>query len=213
MRDLFITGTDTDVGKTVLAALLTAALGLTYWKPIQTGALAGRGRTDRQAVLDWAELSEDRTVAETYVFDPPVSPHLAASRNGTRIDLGSIHKPRFEVGRRLVIEGAGGVLVPINEKDLMLDLIGHLDAAAVIATRTTLGTINHTLLTVQALREAGSRTVGVVMIGEENTDNRQAIEHYGKVPVVGWIPPLDKIDRAALLEVFETHFDRERFNS
>ena len=212
MRDLFVTGTDTEVGKTVLSALLTTALDRTYWKPIQTGALEGKARTDRQAVLGWAELPDDRTLAEAYVFDPPVSPHLAASRAGTRIDLGSIHKPHVQAGRRLVIEGAGGVLVPINEKDLMLDLIEHLDATAVVATRTTLGTINHTLLTVQALREAGCRTVGVVMIGEENADNRQAIEHYGQVPVVGWIPPLEKIDRAGLLQVFETHFDRARFN-
>jgi len=95
---------------------------------------------------------------------------------------------------------------------VMRDLIAHLDATAVIATRTTLGTINHTLLTVEALREAGCRTLGVVMIGEENIDNRQAIEHFGDVPVVGWIPPLANIDRAGLLRVFETHFDRQRFS-
>jgi dethiobiotin synthetase len=212
VKDIFVTGTDTDIGKTVLSALLTTALGGIYWKPIQTGAMGGKARTDRQAVLEWAELSQDRALPENYVFDPPVSPHLAASWAGTSIDLASIQKPRGENGKRLVIEGAGGVLVPINKKAVMRDLIAHLDATAVIATRTTLGTINHTLLTVEALREAGCRTLGVVMIGEENIDNRQAIEHFGDVPVVGWIPPLANIDRAGLLRVFETHFDRQRFS-
>ncbi len=213
VKDLFVTGTDTGVGKTVLSALLAAALDATYWKPIQSGALGGEAETDRQAVLRWAELGEVNAASEALVFDPAVSPHLAARKAGTTIDLSAIHKPKTQDDRRLVIEGAGGVLVPINDTELMLDLMARLDVGVVIATRTSLGTINHTLLTVNAVRDAGLDLVGVVMIGEENVENRRAIEHYGNVRVVGWIPFLSRIDRPVLVETFQNHFDRTPFDA
>ena len=211
MRDLFVTGTDTDVGKTVLSALLVAALDGAYWKPIQSGRMGGDAESDREAVIRWTALAPADAPAETFVFDPPVSPHLAARETGVRIDLMAIRKP-VVAGKRLVIEGAGGVLVPINERDFMLDLIVHLDAAVVIASRTALGTINHTLLTVNRVRQAGLDMVGVVMIGEENVENRKAIERYGNVPVVGWLPVLPAIDRAALLSTYESYFEKTAFN-
>ena len=207
-QDLFVTGTDTSVGKSVLSALLVAALNGTYWKPIQTGA--GEG-TDRQQVMRWAELPESRTLAECYCLDPPVSPHLAAETSGVTIELGQISRPPLPPGVPLIIEGAGGVLVPINDTELMLDLIRKLDAPVVVASRTALGTINHTLLTVRALHGAGVCVKGVVVIGRENRDNERAIERYGAVPVVGRIPLLDNICRSALLQVFESHFDRKVF--
>ena len=212
MSDLFVTGTDTDVGKTILSALLTARLDAVYWKPIQTGTEGGRVDTDRQTVIRCAEINESDTVAEAYLFDPPVSPHLAASQAGMTIDLATIQKPCVAGNRPLVMEGAGGVLVPINDHDSMLDLMCQLDAPVIVASRTALGTINHTLLTVNAVRGAGLTLAGVVMIGAENKNNRDAIEHYGQVPVVGWIPRLARIDRAALLDVFENHFDRRSFD-
>ena len=212
MSDLFVTGTDTEVGKTILSALLTARLDAIYWKPIQTGTDGGRVDTDRQTVIRCAEIDESDTLPETYIFDPPVSPHLAASQAGMTIDLATIHKPRVDGNRTLIMEGAGGVLVPINDHNSMLDLMCQLAEPIVVATRTTLGTINHTLLTVNAVRGAGLTLAGVVMIGDENKNNRDAIEHYGQVPVVGWIPQLDRIDRAALLDVFENHFDRRSFD-
>src|SRR6476620_2907657 len=108
--DLFVTGTDTNVGKTVLSALLCAGLGHMYWKPIQTGTVEG---TDRESVIRYAGIPESQTLPEAYRFEPPVSPHLAAKLAGVRIDLDSIGRP--SVTSPLVIEGAGGVLVPINE--------------------------------------------------------------------------------------------------
>jgi dethiobiotin synthetase len=207
VKDLFVTGTGTGVGKTVLSALLTAGLDATYWKPIQTGRLRGEAETDREAVLRWTGLEAGRAPRESYVFDPPVSPHLAASMAGVEIDLDAIRKPVLDDGRRLVIEGAGGVLVPINADALMLDLVRRLDAAVVIAALTELGTINHTLLTVEAIRNRNLDLIGVAMIGEENVENRRAIERYGNVPVIGWIPRLEKIDRPGLLEAFRNHFD------
>src|SRR5579862_10023088 len=112
-EDLFVTGTDTNVGKTVLSALLVAALNGTYWKPIQTGSREG---TDRQQVMRWADIAETRTITESYCFAPPVSPHLAAEMAGARIDLAQIHTPTI-AAPPLIIEGAGGVMVPINERE------------------------------------------------------------------------------------------------
>ena len=205
-RDLFITGTDTGVGKTLLAALLVAALNRRYWKPIQTGAMEG---TDRRQVIQWASIRPEETHPETFVFDPPVSPHLAAEQKEVTIDIEAIRRPTDPAP--LIIEGAGGVLVPINAKSLMVDLIRSLGASAVVATRTTLGTINHTLLTLAALRHEGVEVRGVVMIGKENPDNRRAIEHYGSVAVIGAIPWLDTIDRGTLVRVFEQQFDSGAF--
>lgn len=204
--DLFVTGTDTAVGKTLLSALLVAALNRRYWKPIQTGASEG---TDRAAVIKWAGVSPERTHPEAYLFDPPVSPHLAAEQQRMRIDLQAIRRPADP--DPIVIEGAGGVLVPVNEQALMIDLIRHLQAPVIVAARTALGTINHTLLTVMAVRNAGLVLTGVVMVGREDPDNRRAVERYGDVPVVGAIPWLDSIDRANLCRVFEQYFDKNAF--
>ena len=200
----FITGTDTNVGKTVLSALLAAALDAVYWKPIQTGASEG---TDRETVIRLAGIPRSRTREECYRFDPPVSPHLAAECAGVRIDLAKIQKPELEPGTRLVAEGAGGIMVPINEKEFMIDLMRHLRLPVMVAARSTLGTINHTLLTLAQLERAGIAVTGVVLIGPENKDNRAAIERYGSRPVIGTIPPLDPIDRESLIEVFRARFD------
>jgi dethiobiotin synthase len=204
--DLFVTGTDTGVGKTVLSALLVAALQRRYWKPVQTGASEG---TDRSAVIEWAGIRPDQTHLEVFVFDPPASPHLAAEHAGVRIDLEAIRRPADSAP--IIIEGAGGVLVPINENTLMVDLMRHLGAPAIIAARTTLGTINHTLLTIAAIRNAGVTLTGIVLVGRENRGNQRAIERYGSVPVVGVIPWLDSIDRSNLCRVFDERFDRAVF--
>jgi dethiobiotin synthetase len=204
----FITGTDTGVGKTVLSALLAAALDGFYWKPIQSGASDG---TDRRAVMRWAELPECRTFPESYCFDAPVSPHLAAKMAGARIDLMRIVIPDHEAGRVIITEGAGGVLVPLNETQTMLDLILQFRLPVIVASRTALGTINHTLLTVRTLAGAGADVRGVVMIGEENVENRRAIERYAGVEVMGHIPMLQAICRDALLSVFASRFNRRRF--
>jgi dethiobiotin synthetase len=206
VNDLFVTGTDTGVGKTLLSALLVAALDRKYWKPIQTGACEG---TDRETVMKWAGITSDQTYPESYVFDPPVSPHLAAHQDGTVIHMHRIQRPASK--QALIIEGAGGVLVPINDDVVMLDLIRQLGAPVVVAARTTLGTINHTLLTLAAIRDANVQAAGVVMIGKENRENCRAVERYGCVPVIGVIPRLETINRQTLLSVFQQHFDSRAF--
>ncbi len=213
---LFITGTDTGVGKTVLSALLCAALDATYWKPIQTG---NDGQTssdgtsegiDRHTVIRLAGLPPERTLPERYLFGLPVSPHLAAREEGATIDLAEIRLPQ-NLAARLIIEGAGGALVPVNETQFMVDLIRHLNVPALVAARSSLGTINHTVLTVEALRARSIEITGVVAIGTLNTENERAIEHYGRVPVVGRVPHLEVIHRQVLLDVYRTHFNRTVF--
>lgn len=205
-QDLFVTGTDTNVGKTLLSALLVAALGRNYWKPIQTGACEG---TDREAVMKWAQVGTDRVCAESYIFESPVSPHLAANQQGITIDMQNVRRPVSS--GPLIIEGAGGVLVPINDKAFMLDLMRHVGAPVIVAARTALGTINHTLLTVSVLRDAGLVLHGVVMIGKEDRENRRAVEHYGNVQVIGHIPWVERINHAALCAVFNRSFDARAF--
>jgi dethiobiotin synthase len=208
MTGHFVTGTDTNVGKTVLSALLVAALDAVYWKPVQTGAIEG---TDRESVRAWAEIPEERLPLERYRFNAPVSPHLASREEKVRIDLDAFELPNAEASHshKWIVEGAGGVLVPLNERDLMRDLMRRIGFPVVIAARTALGTINHTLLTLAALREANLLISGVVMIGDRNDENRLAIERYGEACVIGYIPILPKIDRSTLLNVYEKHFDHQ----
>lgn len=204
----FITGTDTGVGKTTVSALLCAALDAIYWKPIQTGTRDG---TDRATVLRLANLPRSRALPETYRFSPPVSPHLAAERAGVRIDLRKIRVPQIPSRENLIVEGAGGALVPINSTQLMTDLMSHLALPILLVTRTTLGTINHTLLSIAALRAARLDLRGVILSGKTNNDNRRAIEHYGKIEVLGAVPPLQEMNRATLLRAFHRNFDRKAF--
>ncbi len=204
----FITGTDTNVGKTTVAALLCAALDAIYWKPIQTGTRDG---ADRATVMRLAELPRRRALPEAYRFAPPVSPHLAAQRAGIRIDLRKIKLPAIAAHENLIVEGAGGALVPINSTQLMTDLMSHLGLPVLLVSRTALGTINHTLLSIAALRAARLDLRGVIMVGKPNRENRRAIEHYGEIAVVGAVPLLKKINRATLLRVFRRNFDRKVF--
>lgn len=206
----FITGTDTGVGKTAVSALLCAALDAFYWKPIQTGTRDG---TDRKAVMDFAGISLNRTIPESYRFSPPVSPHLAAERARARIQLEKIEMPKIAAREGLIVEGAGGVLVPINDHQLMIDLMRRLKLPVLLVCRTSLGTINHTLLSLAALRAAKLVIRGVVMVGKQNRDNRDAIERYGKTQVVGFLPHLRRIDRNGLLRVFRQEFHRRIFAS
>jgi dethiobiotin synthase len=208
MTGYFVTGTDTNVGKTVLSALLVAALDAVYWKPVQTGASDG---TDRESVSLWSEAKADQLPLERYRFYKPVSPHLASREEGVRIDLDAFELPAARAGRKWIIEGAGGVMAPLNERDLMRDLIQRIGFPVIIAARTALGTINHTLLTLAALREARIPICGVALIGDENIENRRAIEHYGNIRVIGHIPMLKRINRAALLEAYKKYFDHHVF--
>jgi dethiobiotin synthetase len=208
MPSFFVTGTDTGIGKTVASALLCAALESIYWKPIQTGSREG---TDRATVMRLAGLPRERTIPETYCFAPPVSPHLAARRAGTRIGLKKIKMPGLPRGASLIVEGAGGVLVPVNESQLMTHVMERLKLPVLLVARSSLGTINHTMLSLAALRAADLEVGGVIMVGKPNAENRKAIEHYGNIAVVGTIPVLSRINRLTLVQIFRKHFDHRAF--
>ena len=157
-----MTGTDTGVGKTVLSALLVAALDGVYWKPVQTGASEG---TDRESVRMWAEVPERGSCRKVIASIRPFRrTWRRAKREFASLSIRSnFRRPPRE--RPWIVEGAGGVMVPLNERDLMLDLMRHLGLPVVVAARTALGTINHTLLTLAALRSAHLDIRGVVLIG------------------------------------------------
>lgn len=192
LRGLFVTGTDTGVGKTVVSAALMQryreGIPLRYWKPIQTGAGID---DDRETVRALAAGASGEAILEEGVRLPhPVSPHLAARLSGTRIaasDVADLGR-RQAAGYRWIVEGAGGVLVPINETERMADLIRMLQLPALVVSRSTLGTINHTALTIEALRARSLPIAGVVMVGPLDRENREAIEQYTGVPVVGEMP-------------------------
>lgn len=187
---VFITGTDTGVGKTVASAWLCLHAGADYWKPVQTGYPPDR---DADVV---EHLSGARIHPERHCFRLPRSPQEAAEREGLRIGLDDFACP--QTSRPLVIEGAGGVLAPLNEEDTMLDLMTRLAAPVLVVARAGLGTINHTCLTLLALRGRNLPLLGVLLCGEPDDANRQAIEHFGRVRVLGHIPPLGPLTRAAL---------------
>jgi dethiobiotin synthetase len=188
-HSVFVVGTDTDVGKTLVAACLVSAWGADYWKPVQTGA--GEDPGDSATVSRLTGLSPSRIHPPRHVYAAPLSPHAAAALEGASIALDDFVAPRTD--RPLVIEGAGGVLVPLNESDLMVDLVLRLGFPAVVVARSGLGTINHTLLTLEALRARGVHILGVVMNGPPNRSNRDAVEHYGQVQVIAELPRVEAV--------------------
>jgi dethiobiotin synthase len=193
VRGLFVTGTDTNVGKTVLsAALMLRYPEACYWKPIQTGTIEDTGDDTGEV----RRLSGGQVITEGIRLPDPASPHLAAQRVEMTIDLDPLAK--HVSATPVIVEGAGGVLVPVNDSQTMADLMVMLGLPVIVAARSTLGTINHTLLTLEALRARALRIAGVVMIGDGNAGNRAAIEHYGNVAVVGEMPYFDPLTRESL---------------
>ena len=192
-RRLFVTGTGTDVGKTVVAALLMAGRGGRYWKPVQSGAEQG---LDSGRVRAWAGPEGFDILAESHVLRAPLSPHAAAAREGVRIQVAQCPLPADD-GRPLVVEGAGGVLVPLNGREMMVDLIVRLGLPVLVVAASALGTINHTLLTLEALRSRGVDIAAVVMNGEPNPGNMDAVRRYGEVAVAA-LPPLPRLERPVL---------------
>ena len=200
---LFVTGTDTGVGKTVVCAILTAGLRAVYWKPVQSGLEEG---ADTAWVRRATGLPDSHFAPETYRLQRPLSPHAAAALEGVRIELEQFHPPELARSAPLVVEGAGGIMVPLNDQHTMLDLMKRLGFPVLLVARSTLGTINHTLLSLEQMRRHGLEVVGVVLNGLLNPGNREAIEHFGQVAVIAEIEPLEKIDSQVLTGVFARCF-------
>ncbi len=200
MTALVVTGTDTDVGKTVFAAALASALHAHYWKPVQAGLDDG---SDAQRVARLADLGPAQILPEAYRLTTPCSPHRAAEIDGVAIDLGRLAPPAV---RPLVIEGAGGALVPLTRTCLYADLFARWGLPVVVVARTGLGTINHSLLTIEALRARGVPILGVAFSGDAVEDSEATIAAIGRVTRLGRLPRLDPLTPAALAAAFAANF-------
>lgn len=193
MSGFFVTGTDTEVGKTLVSAWLLTQLDGAYWKPIQAGTVP---TTDSATVQQLAELPVSRVLPEAYLLPEPMAPHESARRANIALDMEKIKLPPHD--GLVVVEGAGGLMVPIVDGTYMIDLADALDLPIILVARSTLGTINHTLLSLEAIRRRGLPLAGVVISGPETPHNRAAIERFGKVEVIAEIPQLETVNRDTL---------------
>ncbi|MEJ7934223.1 dethiobiotin synthase [Sphingobium sp. AN558] len=205
MSVFVVTGTDTDIGKTVFAAGLAGALGAHYWKPVQAGT---DPEGDRETVARLSGLPDDHLLPEAYRLSTPASPHLAARIDGVQIALDRLALPHVE--GPLVVEGAGGVLVPLTTKLLMADLFAHWGAPVIMCARTGLGTINHSLLSIEALRARDVPIAGIAFIGDAHDENEAIIPALGRVPSLGRLPLLDPLDGTSLAAAFAANIDLSR---
>lgn len=191
---LFITGISTDVGKTVASAIIVEALQADYWKPIQAGDLE---HSDTHKVQSLITNTQSQFHPNSYALQTPASPHLSAAKDGITIDLKQIKEP--QTTNHLVIEGAGGILVPLNETQSVADII-QPDYKVIVVSRHYLGSINHTLLTVEALQNRKTQVAGIIFSGEENTSSEQIILNRTGVICIGRIGEEPYFDTNVIVE-------------
>jgi dethiobiotin synthetase len=203
---IIVTGTDTDIGKTVFAAGLTGLLEGVYWKPVQAGL---DGETDTETVRRLSGLDQSHFLAETWRLKLAASPHLAAEREGIELDSESLSVPASD--RPLIIEGAGGLMVPLNRRELYIDVFARWKAPVVLCARTRLGTLNHTLLSLEALARRAIPVIGIALIGDAHADNERTLAALGGVPVLGRLPKLDPLTPESLRAAFGLAFPRKLF--
>lgn len=199
---LVICGTDTDVGKTVVSALVVQGLKATYWKPVQCGLENGEG--DRERVQRWLGLPDARVLPEAYRFQAPVSPHWAAELEPgdnppiqcERLALPAVEGP-------LVVETAGGLLVPLRLDWLQIEQLQRWTLPVLLVARSGLGTLNHTLLSIEALRSRHLPLLGILLNGEPHPNNASTLESISGVPVLGCLPPLPNLDAVSLQQQWQ----------
>jgi dethiobiotin synthetase len=201
-KRLIVVGTDTGVGKTTFAAALVGALDGIYWKPVQAGDL---DQTDTDAVLRLSGLTPRQILPEVYRLRTPASPHLAAEIDGITIDPEMLVPP--DTDRPLIVEGAGGLLVPLTREITYLDVIARWNIPVVLCARTTLGTINHSLLSIEALRARNIALLGIAFIGYENLESERIIVDMGRTRRLGRLPHLAPLTRPTLQDAFISHFN------
>ena len=193
MKTYFITGIGTEVGKTITSAVITQALKADYWKPIQAGELDD---SDRMKVETLIDNDRSKFHPEAYRLNQPMSPHAAAERDGIEIDIASIKMPHTD--NHLVIEGAGGLLVPLNDKDTILNLIETLNCEVILVSRHYLGSINHTLMSIELLKQRNIRIKGILFNGKENKDTESIITKMSEIEVLGRINELENLNKSVI---------------
>ncbi len=195
----FITGIGTNVGKTIVSAILTEALEADYWKPIQAGGLEN---SDSLKVKNLITNTKSKIHPETYRLNNAMSPHAAAKLDNITIDLEKIVLPK--TSNNLIIEGAGGLMVPLNNKDLLIDLIKKLDVEVILVSQNYLGSINHTLLSLESLKVRKLKVKGIIFNGEENNETEHYILNYSGINYLGRIDEQKTINKELVLSYRNT---------
>lgn len=208
MNKIVIAGTDTNIGKTICSALLMSVLKGTYFKPIQSGS---KEDNDTNTVKQLSELGDEHFLREKYLLKEPLSPHLAAEIDGVVIDRRNLLLPSEFDFEPLIIELAGGLMVPVNRNTLFVDIVKDWNAKVILCARTGLGTINHILLSIESLKTRNIEIAGIVFIGEENADNIKTTLAFSNTRFLGYIPILKEINNETLVETFNKNFDRSYF--
>jgi dethiobiotin synthetase len=203
---IIVTGTDTGIGKTVFAAGLTRLLDGFYHKPVQAGL---EGETDTAVVQRLSALPAERMLPEIWRLTTPASPHLAAERDGVMIDPKQLTLPSLK--RPLIVEGAGGLMVPLTRDVLFIDVFARWGVPVVLCARTALGTLNHTLLSLEALQRRGIPILGIALIGDAHADNERTLREIGRVAILGRLPLLNPLTPESLHAAFSAAFRRESF--
>ncbi|MFN5161893.1 MAG: dethiobiotin synthase [Cyanobacteriota bacterium] len=197
MTRLIICGTDTDVGKTVVSAMVVQGLGASYWKPVQSGLEDGGDSATVQRLI---QLPAERRLREAYRLEAPVSPHWAAERQGLHLEPERLELPA--VPGPLVVETAGGLLVPLRRDWLQIEQVARWQVPVLLVARSGLGTLNHTLLSLEALRQRRIPVLGLVLNGPPHPDNPRTLEQIGGVPVLAELPRLDPLDATSLQQIW-----------
>lgn len=197
-----VTGTDTGIGKTVFSAALTDALGGCYWKPVQSGLAE---ETDSEIVHRLGRIPLQRILPEAWRLETPVSPHLSAEKDGVTLVPNVLQPPVTPLP--LIIEGAGGLLVPLTRHETFADVFARWQIPAILCARTALGTINHTLLSLEAMRQRQIPILGVAFIGDEYPDTQKTIEEMGHVRILGRLPHLNPLTADTLRRALREQFD------
>lgn len=196
-KKFFITGISTEVGKTIVSAIVTEALEADYWKPVQAGDLDNSDAHKTELLLSNAKT---KIHPNSYALNTPMSPHAAAAIDGVRIEVDKVREP--ETSNHLVIEGAGGLLVPLNDTETIADLIKP-DHKVLVVSRNYLGSINHTLLTIEGLKRRNLDIAGIIISGDENPSTESAIEVMGGVPILGRIAEEKEFNREVVKKYAE----------
>ncbi len=194
-HNFFITGIGTDVGKTVVSAILVEALQADYWKPIQAGDIAN---SDAQKVKKLISNQQSIFHKESYIFQTAASPHIAAANENCTIDIAKINMPITQ--NNLIIEGAGGLLVPLNNDFLMIDFIEKSNAKVIVVVNDYLGSINHTLLSFEAVEHRGIEVFGYIINGKCSEEIKATFLHFIKYPLLGIVPYQENINKNFILE-------------
>ena len=184
-----ICGTDTDIGKTIISAYFVRGLNSYYWKPIQSGL---EDETDSQKVFRLSKINKDKIIPEAYLFNEPVSPHWASEIDNHQVEIASLNLPI--INESLVLETAGGLMVPLTRDFLQIDQIKIWDLPVILVCRSSLGTLNHTLLSIEALKKRNIRILGIVINGKKHLDNPRTLSEFSGLPIIAEFPLLHDLN-------------------